>query len=732
MSEHGHDQPQSLAVQENGMTLQAVEPPEAGLREYLGALRRRKWTILMCLVAVVAAACAYTMVTPRVYEATATLLVTDPAANRDRGMSDQLQLPAMVEAMSTATLETHVNLIESGIAWQEASTWLAGRDGPSLSPKQIAGSVSARVIPKTQLIAVSARSRSRWDAERIATAAAQSYALISRRWAQASSDSASRYLGEQLMVAKRNLTDAEEALRVLKESIGTVAEDAAAASLLGRASSLRADGDKTTADLAQAEEQLAQVRAQLTEQNRSIATSQVRDNNVVQQLRARLVDLEGQRLALEAKYTSAMSGPLDPINEQIRATKQQLDAEIRTVVRSGGGDLAMQQELTNQLIQGEATAAALKARQRNAQTQLRSAEAELRRVPARQVALARVQRQVEVAQGIYSDLLKRSQEVEVSRNTALGNADVIKLATVPDAPVRPNVLLNLVAGVLLGLGLGVGLAALREQFDDAVRSEDDATRLADAPLLSMVPVLKQPQAAPGLADSPAGSAAIEAYRGLRYALRFIAPGEGAQVVLVTSAGPQEGKTTTALNLATTAAMGGRKVVLVDSDLRQPSIHRLLGLHDGTGFSELLAGKVSLSEALRTIPESGLQVIASGTSAPNPADLLDSGQMRQLVTSLRASSDMVVLDSPPLLSSADGLILAQLSDALLVVCRPGTSQRRALQRARTLLAQIGRRFSGVVLNRVSAGAGYDLRYSSYYAKHDRTKLKSTADSIDRQA
>jgi len=423
---------------------------------------------------------------------------------------------------------------------------------------------------------------------------------------------------------------------------------------------------------------------------------------------------------------------LDPITEQIRATKQQLDAEIRTVVRSGGGDLAMQQELTNQLIQGEATAAALKARQRNAQTQLRAAETELRRVPARQVALARLQRQVEVAQGIYSDLLKRSQEVEVSRNTALGNADVIKLASVPDAPVRPNVLLNLVLGVLLGLGLGIGAAALREQLDDGVRTEDEAARLADAPLLSMVPVLKQPGAVPRLPASPSWIAAVEAYRALRYALSLMAPHDGAQVVLVTSAGHQEGKTTTALNLATTAAMSGRKVILVDSDLRQPSMHRWLGLHDGTGFSDLLAGKISLSEALRTIPESGLQVIASGTSAPNPVDLLESGQMRQLVTSLRAAADMVVLDSPPLLSSADGLILAQLSDALLVVCQPGKSQRRALQRARTLLAQTGRRFSGVVLNRVNAGAIYDLYYGSYHARRGRAKLKGADDQIDPQA
>jgi capsular exopolysaccharide synthesis family protein len=248
-----------------------------------------------------------------------------------------------------------------------------------------------------------------------------------------------------------------------------------------------------------------------------------------------------------------------------------------------------------------------------------------------------------------------------------------------------------------------------------------------------VPVLKRPQAARGLAESPAGNAAIEAYRGLRYALSFVAPGEGAQVVLVTSAGPEEGKTTTALNLATTAVMSGRSVILVDSDLRQPTLHRLLGFDDGVGLSDVLAGKATVAEALRTVPESGLQVLTAGTAALNPVDLLESESMRQLLTSLRASAHLVVLDSPPLLSSADGLILAQLSDAVLVVCRPGKSHRRALQRARALLAQMGRRFSGVVLNQVRAAAGYDSYYASYYAKRGRARRQgSAADSTDQHA
>jgi len=189
-------------------------------------------------------------------------------------------------------------------------------------------------------------------------------------------------------------------------------------------------------------------------------------------------------------------------------------------------------------------------------------------------------------------------------------------------------------------------------------------------------------------------------------------------VLVTSAGPQEGKTTTALNLAIVAAESGRRVVLVDSDLRNPSIHSILGANGPKGLSDLLAGQAGLPDVVQKFEGIGLSLIRAGTIPPNPADLLDSQEMQNLVELLRREADMVILDSPPLLLAAESLVLASLSDIVLLVCESGASHGRAIQQARLMLNQIGRSISGVVLNKAAHRANYRYAYDYRYGQYER--------------
>jgi receptor protein-tyrosine kinase len=183
-------------------------------------------------------------------------------------------------------------------------------------------------------------------------------------------------------------------------------------------------------------------------------------------------------------------------------------------------------------------------------------------------------------------------------------------------------------------------------------------------------------------------------------------------VLVTSAEPAVGKTTTALNLAIVAAESGRRVILVDADLRGPSIHRLVGTGGTKGLSDVLAGQAALPDVVQRFNGTGFSLIGAGTIPPNPTDLLDSEQMRSLVELLRQEADMVVFDSPPLLLAADSLVLASLSDTVLAVCEPGATHGQALRRARMLLNQIGRNISGVVLNKAPQNPDYGHRYGYY--------------------
>jgi capsular exopolysaccharide synthesis family protein len=687
-----------------------LEPTASPLQECLGLLLRRRRVLLLALAIVFGVSLLVTSTMPRLYEATATILVSQPSATSPL---DQLenQMPSVMAAAAAPTLDTHVELIQGQPVAAETAKWLAGHGGPALGSGVIRRSLRVKAVPKTQLVRVSALGRSPSEAERVANGVAQCYVAMNRRRAQGSAESAGRYLAEQLGMARGNVTEAEQALRAFNESAGHVVVDDAVPNLLQRVSLLQQDADRTAADLAQARQSLLRVRSQLEQQNRSLAAGRVTDSETVRGLRARLVDLEGKRLEAKSRYTEAFAAPVQELDEQIAVVRSQLDAEIRNAVRAGA-NLDTHQVLTEALVTGEVQVASLDSRRRALQLSMRQADEDLRKVPARQIAAARLQRQVEVAQNVYWDLLKRSQEIEVGRVMALGNTDIAEPASRPQFPVKPNVPLNLTFGLLLGLAAGIGLALLQEQLDNSVRDQEEVARLADAPILGTVPLFEAGQALPIPVASARGGT-LEAYRALRYSLGFLVPGEGGRVVLVTSPNPLEGKTTTALNLAAAAAASGRRAVLVDADLRRPSVHRVLKLNGRKGVTDVLVGETVLPEVLQELDGTRLQVVTAGTRAPNPADLLDSKAMKSLVEDLRQQADLVVVDSPPLLSMADSLVLAGLSDAILLVCVPGTSHRRDLQRSRSLLAHIGRGISGVVLNKVEHRPGYGYYYGRYH-------------------
>jgi succinoglycan biosynthesis transport protein ExoP len=696
-------------------------PPEAQpgapkLQDYANIFIRRRRTILVSLVAVFGASLLLSAITPRAYEATAVLLISQPSdARQSSRPADGSGTTSDMSAMGSPTMETHVQLLQGESLAVQTALWLQKSGGPEVTPNLLRRALSARAVRDTQLIRVSARAGGAEQAQAIANAAASAYVSMNRRRARGYSETTSRYLSEQLVIARQNLSKAEREVRRFKESTGTIAPDASASDVLARVAGLESDSGKTAADLAQAKARLNQVRGQLSQQNRSIGSGRVRDDAVIQDLRKKLADLQSQRLDAEERYTAAFPEPVARIDEQIRATKRQLEQEIGHVVRSqgaGGGDLALQQSLTAKLVEGEAEVSALGARHDEVLGELRQTKARLGQIPAQQLQLSDLQRKLDVAEKVYSELLTRSQEVEVGRVMALGNADVAEPASRPRLPVKPNVPMNLALGLLLGLSLGIGIALAQDQLDDTLRDEKEAARLAEAPVLGTIPVFAAAEA-PSLPSGGSPGVALEAYRALRYCLDFATTGRHGRVVLVTSAGPAEGKTTTVLNLAATVALSGRRVVLIDADLRRSGLRRMLEVEEETGLADVLLGEAQLEEVLRTSERPRLSFITAGRQTPNPTELLEGPRMRALIEEVRQTADLVILDSPPLLSVADTMVLAGLCDAVLMVCVAGESQRYNVQLARQLLAHVGESIDGVVLNKVGHRAGYGYRGRSRY-------------------
>jgi capsular exopolysaccharide synthesis family protein len=267
------------------------------------------------------------------------------------------------------------------------------------------------------------------------------------------------------------------------------------------------------------------------------------------------------------------------------------------------------------------------------------------------------------------------------------------------------------------------LAWLLEFFDDSVRSYEDLTEFVKLPVLSVIPHIAEasddsPRANDLICESHPKSSASESFRSLRTSLTLSAPTEGSLAYLITSAVPSEGKTTVAVNVAIVMAHSGRKVVLVDADLRRFGIHKPFGLGNDVGLTDNLTGHRELSELVRSSDVQGLSVLTSGPSVENPVELLDSKKMAETVMELKERYDVVIIDSPPLTAVADPLILARQVDGVLQVVHGNKTSRKAVKRAKELLESVKAPLLGAILNNIDFSRdGYHYGYyrTGYY--HD---------------
>jgi len=285
---------------------------------------------------------------------------------------------------------------------------------------------------------------------------------------------------------------------------------------------------------------------------------------------------------------------------------------------------------------------------------------------------------------------------------------VIDAPDVATAPSSPQLYFNIAVGAVVGLVIGFLGAYLRVRLDQSVRDPELAAALTGAPVMGLItrdPVLEKQHVLEPNSQLPIA----EGFRQLRTNLQFVDVDHPPKVILVTSAVAGEGKTTMALNLAVTLAEGGDRVTLVEADLRRPRITRYLGLVGGAGLTNVLVGNADLEDMLQPVGDSALTVIAAGPTPPNPSQLLASAQMQALITELRATSDFVIIDAPPLLPVSDASGAAVLVDGVLLSVHYGVTRRDQLEQAAATLDRVGAKMLGIVLNLVPVRAGVSDTY-----------------------
>jgi succinoglycan biosynthesis transport protein ExoP len=291
-------------------------------------------------------------------------------------------------------------------------------------------------------------------------------------------------------------------------------------------------------------------------------------------------------------------------------------------------------------------------------------------------------------------------------------ATVLTPASVPLNQSSPNVLRNIALGIALGLLLGVGFALLRNFLDTKIREEQDVQAITEAPVLGSIALDKNVTEHPLIVADHPHSAAAEAVRRLRTSLQFVGDGSEGETLVVTSSLAGEGKSVLSVNLATSMADAGARVILVDANLRRPSAASLLGVEGATGLSSILAGHAELDDVVQAWGDSTLAVLPSGPIPPNPSELLGSAAMFELLARLTSSYDVVLLDTPPVLPVADATILTRMVGGAIVVAGADRLHRRQLRDSLANLEAVGAHVYGVVLNKVAKREVDSDAYPSY--------------------
>jgi non-specific protein-tyrosine kinase len=353
------------------------------------------------------------------------------------------------------------------------------------------------------------------------------------------------------------------------------------------------------------------------------------------------------------------------------------------------------------------------------QALIASTQARVEALAARAVRTAQEEAQLTALEGRLASLRATyATLLSFSSGTASNLLTMVEPAAASTSPVAPRVLFNTLLAVALAVLVVAGIAFLAEQLDDSIKDADAVQEVIGVSTLGTIPRMRGERGRSEIYRLAAilypRSGVAEGYRMLRANIEFASVDAPVKTLLVTSAVPNEGKTVTAANIAVVFAQAGRRVLLVDADLRKPSVHTIFGLPNGQGLTTMLRGETMTPEVVSHATEqANLRILTTGPLPPNPAELLGSHRMQSVLGLLKESADLVVFDSPPLQAVTDAAVLSSFSDGALLVVDAGHSRRRAVRQAYQALERAGANVLGVVLNRVAEKSSFD--YAGYYGE-----------------
>jgi polysaccharide biosynthesis transport protein len=725
-----------------------VHSQESVLGEYVRVLVKRKWTVLSCLIAIFSVVAIASLKMTPVYEASGSIAINKP----DSGLVNFSNSPSFnLESFDPTELETEVKILQSDLLALQVVKELSldrrpefGGTSPALpssvdlapDPLQadsgrttallasFKGNLKVTLAPATHIVEVHFRSPDKDLAANVVNTLMSTYTENNFKSRFDSTMQASDWLSKQLVDLQMKVeTSQEKLVRYQKEH-----------EILGidekqNITTQKLDELNKALTLAESERMNRESVYRLVESGDadaiasaatsidSAGTGSQSSSGLLEVLRSKQADVRIQAAELSTQF-----GPSYPKVAQLNGQLKEIDAQILQETRKVASK-----------IKGQYMAALQ--RENMLHDALEKQKQEANKLNESAIQYSILKRDLESYRTLYEGLMEKMKQAGVSAGLKSNNFRIVDVARVPTVPIEPNIPRNLAFAFMLGLTSGVGLAFLLEGLDNTVRTTEQAQLISGFAPLGMIPlgsrtardgaspkrlvIASSKEAVELVTQVRPQSQMAESYRALRTSLLLSNLGAPPKVIMITSALPQEGKTTTSINCAVVLAQKGVRVLLIDADLRRPSIHKTLGMGPRSGLSNVLTGSATLQQTITRSPVlPNLAILPAGTPPPNPAELLASSNMRDVLEELRGQYDHIVVDTPPTLSVTDAVVLSPRADAIVLVIRSGQTTKQALRRSRDILLQVNAKVSGVLLNAVDLSSPDYYYYYEYQGKYSR--------------
>ena len=747
--------------------------PIVNLRAWVEVISRRRWVVAATGALVVAFAVISSIRSPRIYEAQATVLIESNAPQVLQGVHEVYDLGSAGFWANEEYYQTQYNLIRSrgvaaaaldqlGLSPQGLADHLrvlasgeSARAGerpavelfpeserqqflhklvvfdlapdssvaellellPKLDgPGVLQGKIQVRPVKQSKLVRIAIEHHDPAVAASLANAVASAYVDNNLETKLDLTETAVAWLGDQVNDLKRKLEQSELALHEFKSVNGMVSASMEDNQTMNSQTleQLNRELSAAVAKRITLESRRGQLQRVRSTEAPLDSLDEVRQSSVVQELKVTLAKLREEEADLLVRYTGEHPR-LVAVRERERTLEKQVQDEIAKIT------LTVENEFT--------TARDTEARLRAAIDGVKVEALELNK---KEIEYGRLRRERDNNQQLYSLILNRQKEADLTRMLRVNNVRILENAIASPRPIRPRTKMNIAVGLVAGLMLGLAAAFLVDLLDNTLKSQEQVERMLSVPFLGIVPAIK----GEGRDDDDATrdhfilefprSSVAECCRTLRTNLMFASPETPAKCLLVASSRPREGKSTLVANLAITLAESGARTLIVDTDMRRPRLHKSFRLSNDVGVSNLVLGEATLDQAIQGTGINRLDIMACGPIPPNPAELLHTEAFSNLVSTLRQRYDRIIFDSPPVGVVTDAQILSALVDGVVLVIHANKTTWPAARGAKRRLSDVGAKLFGVVLNNVDLGSKGTNQYYEYgYYAYGEPEKRSPA-------